>query len=135
VYGERGNIESQQTLPLATLRRRYGVRQHDPPYPGETLREDVLPALGLDVTEAAGALGVSRAALSRVLHGLTPITPEFAVRLEAWLGVSRGGRAELWLAMQNTHDLWHIAKAKRHELKRIKPAPAACSCDVSTIVL
>ena len=40
---------------------------HNPPHPGETLREDVLPALGLTVTEAAAQLGVTRAALSRVL--------------------------------------------------------------------
>ena len=45
------------------------TRIHNPPHPGETLREDVLPALGLTVTEAAAQLGVTRAALSRVLYG------------------------------------------------------------------
>ena len=42
---------------------------YNPPHPGETLREDVLPALGLSVTDAADQLGVTRAALSRVLNG------------------------------------------------------------------
>ncbi|MDC6133500.1 HigA family addiction module antitoxin [Burkholderia gladioli] len=46
------------------------TRISNPPHPGETLREDVLPALGLTVTEAAAQLGVTRAALSRVLNGL-----------------------------------------------------------------
>ena len=44
------------------------TRMHNPPHPGATLREDVLPALGLSVTDAASQLGVTRAALSRVLN-------------------------------------------------------------------
>ncbi len=44
------------------------MRIHNPPHPGETLREDVLPALGLTITEAAKQLGVTRVMLSRVLH-------------------------------------------------------------------
>jgi len=50
----------------------------NPPHPGETLREDVLPPLGLTVTEAARQLGVSRIALSRVLHGKAAISPDMA---------------------------------------------------------
>lgn len=82
-------------------------RMFNPPHPGETLREDVLPALGLSVSAAAGQLGVTRGMLSRVLNGSTPISAEFAVRLEKWLGVDRGGNAEKWLRMQSSHDLWH----------------------------
>jgi addiction module HigA family antidote len=78
----------------------------NPPHPGETLREDVLPTLGLTVTEAARQLGVTRAALSRVLNGHAAISVDMALRLEAWLGVERGGRAELWLSQQMDHDLW-----------------------------
>jgi antitoxin HigA-1 len=99
------------------------TRMHNPSHPGETLREDVLPALGITVTDAAGALGVTRAALSRVLQGHAAISPEMAIRIEAWLGESRGGRAELWLGMQNAYDLWQIKTTKRSEFKRIKPAP------------
>lgn len=66
-------------------------RIFNPPQPGDTLRDDVLPALGLTVTEAASQLGVTRAALSRILHGHAGISPEMALRLEAWLGEENGG--------------------------------------------
>ena len=82
----------------------------NPPHPGETLREDVLPALNLTVTEAARQLGVSRVALSRVLHGRAAISPEMALRIEAWLGVEQGGRADVWLANQMDYDLWQARK-------------------------
>ena len=82
------------------------IRMHNPPHPGETLREDILPELGLTVTEAAAQLGVTRAALSRVLNGRAGISPEMALRLEAWLGEEHGGRADLWLAQQAAYDLW-----------------------------
>jgi addiction module HigA family antidote len=78
---------------------------HNPPHPGETLREDVLPALGLSVTAAAKQLGVTHAALSRVLNGRAGISPEMALRIEGWLGVDRGGRADLWIAQQASYDL------------------------------
>ncbi len=81
---------------------------HNPPHPGEALREDVLPALGLTVTQAAEQLGVTRVALSRVLNGRAGISPEMALRLEAWLGEENGGRAELWLAQQAAYDLWQV---------------------------
>lgn len=77
-----------------------------PSHPGRTLRDDVLPALGLSVTQAAGQLGVSRAALSRLLNGRTGISAEMALRLEAWLGKERGGDARVWLAEQTAYDLW-----------------------------
>lgn len=82
------------------------TNMHNPPHPGETLREDVLPALGLTVTAAAKQLGVTRAALSRVLNGRAAISPEMALRLEGWLGVENGGRADLWIAQQAAYDLW-----------------------------
>lgn len=89
-------------------------RMFNPPHPGETLKEDVLPALGLTVTEAARQLGVTRTALSRVLNGHAAISPDMARRIEAWLGQDRGGRADLWLGMQLDYDLWQA---------RQKPAP------------
>jgi antitoxin HigA-1 len=70
------------------------MTMHNPPHPGEILRDDVLPALDLSVTAAARELGVTRAALSRVLHGHAGISPEMALRIERWLGVERGGRAD-----------------------------------------
>ena len=94
---------------------------HNPPHPGEALREDVLPALGLTVTGAAVQLGVTRAALSRVLNGKAAILPEMALRLERWLGVDHGGRASVWLAMQSACDLWVAAHSAKAVLKKIKP--------------
>lgn len=98
------------------------TRMHNPPHPGETLREDVLPALGLTVTDAAAALGVSRVALSRVLNGRAAISPEMALRLERWLGVEHGGRAEVWLRMQTAHDLAAAERTARAGLRKIRPA-------------
>jgi addiction module HigA family antidote len=83
----------------------------NPPHPGETLREDVLPALELTVTEAAQQLGVTRAALSRVLNGRAAISPVMALRLEAWLGIENGGHADAWLAQQTAYDLWQAREA------------------------
>lgn len=98
---------------------------HNPPHPGETLREDVLAALGLSVTTVAGQLGVTGVTLSRVLHGKSAISPEMALRLERWLGVEHGGRAAVWLGMQATHDLWNAERSARAVLKRIKPIDLA----------
>jgi addiction module HigA family antidote len=81
-------------------------RMFNPPHPGETLKEDVLPALGLTVTQAAKQLGVTRTALSRVLNGRAGISPDMARRIEVWLGSDRGGRADLWLGLQMDYDLW-----------------------------
>lgn len=91
---------------------------HTPPHPGETLREDVLPALGLNVTQAAAQLNVTRAALSRVLNGRAAISPEMALRLEGWLGVENGGRADLWLAQQAAYDLWKARQAGTPAVQR-----------------
>ncbi len=91
---------------------------HNPSYPGETLREDVLPALNLTVTGAAVQLGVTRAALSRVLNGRAAISPEMALRIEKWLGVENGGRADLWLAEQASYDLWQARKSFKQKVQR-----------------
>ncbi len=91
---------------------------HNPPHPGETLRDDVLPALGLSVTKAAEQLNVSRAALSRVLNGRAAISPEMALRLEGWLGIENGGKADLWIAQQAVYDLWNARKSGLPKVKR-----------------
>ncbi|MGB7819442.1 MAG: HigA family addiction module antitoxin [Ornithinibacter sp.] len=72
-----------------------------PVHSGQILREDVLADLDLGVGEAASHLGISRVALSRVLHGRARISPNLAVRLEEG-GV---GTARAWLAMQSAYDL------------------------------
>lgn len=90
----------------------------NPPHPGATLREDVLPALRLTITNAAKQLGVTRTALSRVLNEHAAISPEMALRLEGWLGVENGGRADVWIAQQTTYDLWQARKADAPKVQR-----------------
>lgn len=94
------------------------TRIHNPPHPGETLREDVLPALGLSVTDAAAQLGVTRAALSRVVNCRAAISPEMALRLEGWLGTENGGRADMWISQQAAYDLWQARKAGVPKVRR-----------------
>lgn len=99
------------------------ARMFNPPHPGLTLRDDVLPALGLTVTQAAQQLGVSRVTLSRVLNARAAISPEMALRIEAWLGVARGGEARLWLAEQSAYDMWQAAQKFKAVPMRVRRAP------------
>lgn len=99
------------------------ARMFNPPHPGLTLRDDVLPALGLSVTEAAQQLGVTRVTLSRVLNGRSGISPEMALRIEAWLGVANGGRASVWLACQSEYDMWQVEQRFKASPMHVQPAP------------
>ena len=96
---------------------------HNPPHPGLTLGDEVLPALGLTVSQAARQLKVARTTLSRLIQGRSAISPEMALRIQAWLGVERGGDARLWLAEQNAYDMWQAHQKLKGELSKIKPAP------------
>jgi len=84
---------------------------HDPPHPGEVLRELCLEPLGVTVTDAAKALGVSRKALSELLNGKTGISPEMALRLS----IAFDTTPESWLTQQMHYDLWQ-AKLRRKDL-------------------
>lgn len=86
-----------------------------PVHPGEVLKEDVLPALGLSVSEAARQLGVSRQTLHRILAGTHGVTPEMALRLGRFCGNGAG----LWLRLQQAYDLWHAEQRLRDQLDRI----------------
>ena len=97
----------------------------NPPHPGLTLRDDVLPALGLSVTQAAEQLDVNRVTLSRVLNGRAAISPEMALRIEAWLGVARGGDARVWLAEQCAYDMWQAEQRFKVKPMQVQPAPLA----------
>lgn len=88
------------------------MKMHNPPHPGEILRELCLEPLGLTVTAAAAALGVSRKTLSAILNGRAGVSPEMAVRLSIAFGTS----AESWLNQQTQYDL---ARAERSR-KRLK---------------
>ena len=86
-----------------------------PTHPGRILRDDVLPALGLSVSEAARQLRVSRQTSHRIMAGTHSITPEMAVRLGRFCGNGPG----LWLRMQQDYDLWHAERRLRDELEEI----------------
>lgn len=86
-----------------------------PTHPGAILREDILPALGLSVSEAARQLGVTRQTLHRIMAEKVSITAAMAVRL----GRFCGNGPELWLRMQQAYDLWHAERELRVELERI----------------
>lgn len=81
-------------------------RMHNPPHPGEVLRELCLEPLGVSVTEAAEALGVSRKTLSAILNGRAGISPEMALRLSIAFDTS----PESWLNQQTQYDLWRASQ-------------------------
>ncbi len=87
-------------------------RMHNPPHPGEVLQEWLS---GVSVTQAAAQLGVTRASLSRILHGHAGISADMALRLAALLGTS----AEMWLGMQSAYDLWQAAQQPRPVVQRL----------------
>ena len=84
-------------------------RMHNPPHPGEVLRELCFEPLGMSVTDAAKALGVSRKTLSSILNCRAGISPEMAVRLSIAFDTS----AESWLNQQIQYDLWQAEKRRK----------------------
>jgi addiction module HigA family antidote len=92
-----------------------------PTHPGAILREDVLPALKLSVARAAETLGVSRQMLYRVLSENAAVTPEMAVRV----GKLCGNGPDIWLAMQQAHDLWQVERDLAAEVAQIPTMRAA----------
>ena len=89
-----------------------------PTHPGELLRDDVLPQLGLSVSEVARRLGVSRQQLHRILACTHPVSVEMALRIGRLAGNGPG----LWLRMQQNYDLWHAERELEGELNQIRPA-------------
>ncbi|MEC8878527.1 MAG: HigA family addiction module antitoxin [Pseudomonadota bacterium] len=82
---------------------------HNPPHPGEVIKELCLDPLGLTVTAAAEALGVSRKTLSTILNGKAGISPEMAIRLSIAFDTS----AESWLTQQAQYELWHAEQHRK----------------------
>jgi addiction module HigA family antidote len=85
------------------------MKMHNPPHPGEVLRQLCLEPLNLTVTDAARSLGVSRKALSSILNGRAGISPEMAVRLSMAFNTT----PESWLNQQVQYDLWHAEKNRK----------------------
>ena len=79
------------------------IGHRKPSHPGEVLREDVISALGLTVTEAAKRLGVTQKTLSALISCKASLSPEMAVRV----GKATKTSPESWLYLQAKLDLWH----------------------------
>ena len=77
------------------------MRMHDPPHPGEFIREVYLEPFSITGRQLASKLGVSPSTLNRVLKGSSGISPEMALRLSKAVGRS----PESWLALQDNYDL------------------------------
>ena len=94
----------------------------NPPHPGLSVRLNCLEPLGLSVTEGAKVLGVSRAALSRLINAKAGISPDMAIRLSKAFGSS----AETWIRLQAAYD---VAQARKREdeivIERCRPRSAA----------
>ena len=97
------------------------TRMHNPPHPGEVLRDGVFTDTGITVTDFAQRIGVTRVALSRVLNGKAGISADMAVRIAAALG----GNAESWLHMQADFELWQAEKTLKREVSKIAPLKLA----------
>ena len=94
----------------------------NPPHPGLSVRVDCLEPLGLPVTEAAKVLGVSRAALSRLINGKAGVSPEMAIRLSK----AFGSTPQSWIRMQAAYDLAQAqAREDQIQVERYQPRPAA----------
>ena len=83
------------------------MTMHNPPHPGEFIREVYLDPHSMTGRQLATKLGVSPSTLNRVLQGKSGISPEMALRLSKALGRS----PESWLAMQDDHELWHARQS------------------------
>ena len=88
------------------------MQMFNPPHPGEIIKELCLEPLGLTVTRAVEALGVSRKTLSAILNGRAGISPEMAIRLSIAFETS----AESWLNQQVQYDLW-LARQSQQKIK------------------
>jgi len=89
------------------------MHMHNPPHPGEFIRDVYLAPHGISMRELAAKLDVAASTINRVLKGTSAVSPEMALRLAKTLGRS----AESWLAMQHNYDLW---KASRQlDLRRV----------------
>ena len=95
------------------------MQMFNPPHPGEIIKELCLEPLGLTVTRAAEALGVSRKTLSAVVNGRAGISPEMAIRLSIAFDTS----AESWLNQQVQYDLWRVRQSQQEfKVERLQAA-------------
>lgn len=101
------------------MAREYLVKEDPkmpPVHPGELLREEVFPAMGMSVAEAARGMRISRQMLHGILAEKRSVTPEMALRLGKLIGNGPG----LWLRMQQDYDLWRAQAMLAEELGQIE---------------
>jgi addiction module HigA family antidote len=92
-------------------------RKRRPTHPGEVLREDVLPALGMTQGEFAAWIGVSRRTVNEILQEKRPVTVDTAHRLARALGTA----PDVWMGLQQDVDLWDAMQSNKKTYERIKP--------------
>ena len=83
------------------------MAMHNPPHPGEFIRETYIEPFDISIRSLAENLGVAASTLSRVVAERSAVSPELALRLSKALGRS----PESWLAMQDNYDLWQARKS------------------------
>lgn len=89
----------------------------NPPHPGGVVLRQCIEPLGLTITDAARALGVTRNTLSELVNGKRGVSPEMAVRLSTVFGGAEQG----WLVQQAQYDLAQVRR-KRIKVKRLEVA-------------
>ena len=99
-----------------------GIRMKNPTHPGSFVKTEVIEPLGLSVTDATGALGITRAALSTFLNERASLSPDMAIRNEKAFGVSM----ETLMRMQNSHDIAQ-ARKRQSEIAVTRYAPKSVS--------
>lgn len=91
---------------------------HSPAHPGEVLRDLYLKPLGVSITAAADALGVTRKHVSEIVNGHAPVSADMAIRLAGALGTE----PEIWVNMQAQYDLWEAAQKAPPKVKVLSAA-------------
>jgi antitoxin HigA-1 len=92
-----------------------------PPHPGEYLKEDILPALGMTITDLADHLGVSRASLSELVNGNRSVSLEMAQRL----GQAFKNGTRFWMTLQMQRDIWLAEQDSNIVVKPVKRSSRA----------
>jgi addiction module HigA family antidote len=93
----------------------------EPPHPGEYIRKDVLPTIGMTITQLADHLGVTRATLSALVNCKSDLSLEMAQRL----GMAFRNGTRFWFALQIQRDIWFAEKHKKISVKPLKRTSGA----------
>lgn len=92
-------------------------RMHNPAHAGEILKEIYMWPLGVTITQAAEALGVSRKHVSAIVNGRAPVSPDMAAQLAGVFGTE----PDSWINLQAQYDLWQVRQHGRTKVKLLEP--------------